>query len=181
MLANNNEMILLPVNEPTHGTRRKSQIQTFLEHNNGSGLQHIAVKTDDIFATIREMRSRSHIGGFSFMPAPPHSYYERCPERIGKDVLSPEQWEELEKLGLLADRDDRGVLLQVFTKPLGDRPTIFIEVIQRVGCDISPETGEKIEQAAGCGGFGKGNFSELFKSLEEYERTLDVKRAAAEA
>lgn len=130
VLANNSEFILLPVNEPTFGTKRKSQIQTFLEHNNGAGLQHLAVKTDDVFHTVREMRKRSLLGGFEFMPSPDHGYYERIFERTG-EVFSPEKLAELEELGLLVDKDDQGVLLQIFTKPLGDRTTIFIEVIQR--------------------------------------------------
>lgn len=173
VLANNNEFILMPVNEPTFGTPRKSQIQNFLEHNNGAGVQHIAVKTEDIFHTMREIKKRSALGGFDFMPAPGHEYYQRIPERLGRDALTDAQIAELEELGLLADRDDQGVLLQVFTQPLSDRPTIFIEVIQRVGCD-KDAAGNHKEQAAGCGGFGKGNFSELFKSIENYEKLQEV-------
>jgi 4-hydroxyphenylpyruvate dioxygenase len=94
------------------------------------------------------------------------------PERIGKDTLTADQFKQLQDLGLLADRDDQGVLLQVFTKPVGDRPTAFLEIIQRIGCD-KDEQGQKVEQAAGCGGFGKGNFGELFKSIEEFEKTMD--------
>lgn len=169
VLANNNEMILLPINEPTHGTRRKSQIQTYLDFNKGAGFQHLALKTDDIFQTMRELKQRTHIGGFDFMPAPSHAYYERLPARIGEGTLSSAQIAELEKLGLLADKDDQGVLLQVFTKPIGDRPTIFVEIIQRIGCDKGAH-GETKEQTAGCGGFGKGNFSELFKSIEDFEK-----------
>ena len=112
----------------------------------------------------------------------------------GADVLTSEQLAQLQELGtnlvvlycieiiwtlkwtwligLLADKDDQGVLLQVFTKPVGDRPTAFLEIIQRIGCDKDKE-GKAIEQAAGCGGFGKGNFSELFKSIEEFEKTMD--------
>lgn len=172
VMASNNEFVLLPVNEPTFGTKRKSQIQTYLEHNNGAGVQHLALKTDNIFATMREMRKRSHIGGFQFMPQPSESYYEKVPSRIGENTLTKEQFKELKELGLLADRDDQGVLLQVFTKPLGDRPTIFCEIIQRIGCD-KDDNGEEKPQAAGCGGFGKGNFSELFKSIEEFEKTLE--------
>ncbi len=157
VLANNSEYVLLPVNEPTFGTPRKSQIQNFLEHNGGAGTQHIAVKTDDIFHTMREMRKRSELGGFDFMPAPGPEYYRRIPERIGQNTLTADQLKELEELGLLADKDDQGVLLQVFTQPIGDRPTIFLEIIQRVGCDID-EHGQKQEQAAGCGGFGKVRF-----------------------
>ena len=144
----------MPVNEPTFGTRRKSQIQNYLEHNNGAGVQHMALMTNDIFHTMRELRKRSFCGGFEFMPAPSHEYYERIPTRFGEGVLTAAQIEELEELGLLADKDDQGVLLQVFTKPLGDRPTAFIEIIQRIGCDKGP-SGESKDQAAGCGGFGK--------------------------
>jgi 4-hydroxyphenylpyruvate dioxygenase len=171
-LASNNEEILLPVNEPTHGTPRKSQIQTYLEHNNGAGVQHIALKTNNIFATMRELLKRKHCGGFEFMPAPSKGYYERVPARIGENILTPSELRELEELGLLADKDDQGVLLQVFTKPIGDRPTAFFEVIQRIGCDRD-ENGCPVEQRAGCGGFGKGNFSELFKSIEEFEKTIE--------
>lgn len=173
VLASNNEFILMPVNEPTFGTPRKSQIQTYLEHNGGSGVQHIAIKTNDIFLTMREMKRRAANGGFDFMPAPGPAYYARVPERIGKDTLSAAELKELEALGLLADKDDQGVLLQVFTQPVGDRSTCFIEIIQRIGCDRD-DHGEKKEQSAGCGGFGKGNFSELFKSIENYEKLQEV-------
>ncbi|WIA39445.1 hypothetical protein OEZ86_005546 [Tetradesmus obliquus] len=214
VLASNNEMVLLPMNEPTFGTKRKSQIQTYLEQNEGPGLQHLALKTHDILSTMREMHARSRCGGFEFQAAPGHDYYKRVADEVG-DVLSPEEWAAVEQLGILVDQDDQGVLLQIFTKPLGDRPTIFIEIIERRGClkesaaqagsaaaaaaeptaaggdadadgaaaavadkfkDIVQvrEDGVVVEQAAGCGGFGKGNFSELFKSIEEYERTLQV-------
>lgn len=172
VLANNSETVLTPYNEPTFGTPRKSQIQNFLEHNNGAGVQHMALKTDDIFVTMTEMRKRSYCGGFEFMPAPGQGYYDRVPGRIGEDTLTAEQLKRLQELGLLADRDDQGVLLQVFTKPIGDRPTAFIEIIQRIGCD-KDDQGNKVEQAAGCGGFGKGNFGELFKSIEEYEKSME--------
>jgi len=178
VVANNNEMVLMPINEPTHGTKRKSQIQTYIEQNRGAGLQHIAIKTDDIFATMKELRQRSHIGGFEFMPAPNPLYYERVPSRIGEDTLTAEQLKELQQYGLLADKDDQGVLLQIFTKPLGDRPTIFIEIIQRIGCTLN-EQGEQVEQRGGCGGFGKGNFSELFKSIEDYEIQMEEAAQAA--
>lgn len=171
VLACNNEMVLIPVNEPTFGTKRKSQIQTYLEQNVGPGLQHMALKTDNIFHTLQEMRQRSHLGGFEFMPSPDAGYYKRLPDRIG-DGLTAEQYKKIEELGLLVDADDQGILLQIFTKPLGDRPTVFFEIIERVGC--MAEVAGKMEQAAGCGGFGKGNFSELFKSIEEYEKTLNV-------
>ena len=179
VLANNNEYVLMPVNEPTFGTKRKSQIQTYLEHNNGAGVQHIALITRDIFHTMRELRKRSYCGGFDFMPKPGHDYYEKIPAKIGENVLSKEQLVELEELGLLADRDDQGVLLQVFTKPCGDRPTFFVEIIQWIGCELTPE-GEHKEQSAGCGGFGKGNFSELFKSIEEFEKQQEAACIAAQ-
>ncbi|OQR87858.1 4-hydroxyphenylpyruvate dioxygenase [Achlya hypogyna] len=171
VLANNSETILLPMNEPTFGTKRKSQIQTFLEQNEGPGLQHMALKTNDIFHTLAEMRKRTPLGGFDFMPKPSGNYYKNLPNKIG-DAFTADQYKKIEELGLLVDKDDQGILLQIFTKPLGDRPTCFFEIIERVGC--MEELNGRLEQAAGCGGFGKGNFSELFKSIEEYERTLDV-------
>jgi 4-hydroxyphenylpyruvate dioxygenase len=173
VLANNDETVLIPMNEPVFGTKRKSQIQTYLEHNEGPGVQHLALTSEDIFKTLREMRKRSFVGGFEFMPAPPPTYYKNLKNRVG-DILSEEQIKECEELGILVDRDDQGTLLQIFTKPLGDRPTIFIEIIQRVGCMLKDENGKEY-QKGGCGGFGKGNFSELFKSIEEYEKTLEAK------
>ncbi|KAL5571340.1 hypothetical protein UlMin_020937 [Ulmus minor] len=174
VLANNEEMVLLPMNEPVFGTKRKSQIQTYLEHNEGAGLQHLALVSEDIFKTLREMRSRSSVGGFEFMPSPPPTYYKNLKNRAG-DVLTDEQINNCQELGILVDRDDQGTLLQIFTKPVGDRPTIFIEIIQRVGCMMRDEKGIEY-QKGGCGGFGKGNFSELFKSIEEYEKTLEAKQ-----
>ncbi|XP_043689158.1 4-hydroxyphenylpyruvate dioxygenase isoform X1 [Telopea speciosissima] len=174
VLANNEEMVLLPMNEPVFGTKRKSQIQTYLEHNDGPGVQHLALMSEDIFRTLREMRRRSGVGGFEFMPSPPPTYYKNLKNRAG-DILSDEQIKECEELGILVDRDDQGTLLQIFTKPVGDRPTIFVEIIQRIGCMLKDEEG-KTYQKGGCGGFGKGNFSELFKSIEEYEKTLEAKR-----
>jgi 4-hydroxyphenylpyruvate dioxygenase len=214
VLANNNENVLLPVNEPTFGTRRKSQIQTYLEQNEGAGLQHLALKTQDIFSTLRAMRAAADAGaGLEFMPRPSDAYYKGLKEKLtaGGVVACPLSDADLkacEELGVLVDRDDQGTLLQIFTKPLGDRPTVFVEIIQRVGC-MRPVGGGgdgeadgsaaaeaeaaaaeeaaaakaraeakaeqvRMEQAGGCGGFGKGNFSELFKSIEDYERTLDV-------
>jgi 4-hydroxyphenylpyruvate dioxygenase len=232
VLANNSENVLLPVNEPTFGTRRKSQIQTYLEQNEGAGLQHLALKTRDIFATLRQMRAAAAAGaGLEFMPRPSDAYYRGLKAKLAaagaeegdskgeaeakegagrKEAACPLSDAELaacEELGVLVDRDDQGVLLQIFTKPLGDRPTVFVEIIQRVGCmravgedgePLPAQAGEaaaaeaaaakeaaakeaaaaaakvRMEQAGGCGGFGKGNFSELFKSIEDYERTLDV-------
>lgn len=182
VLASNNEMVLLPINEPTFNTKRKSQIQTFLEQNEGGGLQHLALKTDDIFQTLREMRSRSGFGGFDFMPRPSDEYYKNLPDKIG-GVLTAQQYKECKELGILVDKDDQGVLLQIFTKPLGDRPTVFIEIIQRM-CELDSGSSavqngvssavSHAEEVGGCGGFGKGNFSELFKSIEVYETDLGI-------
>jgi len=168
VLANNNEMILLPVNEPTFGTRRKSQIQTYLEQNEGEGVQHVAFYTPDIFNTLELMRSATAWGGFEFQAGQDHSYYERVKERVGFDSMTEEQYVMAEKMGVLIDKDDQGILLQIFTKPIGDRPTVFFEIIQRLGC-----MNEGI-QKPGCGGFGKGNFKDLFKSIEQYENDLRI-------
>lgn len=156
--------------------RRKSQIQTYLEQNEGAGLQHLALKTSDIFATIRKMRDASHgLFGFELMKRPSDAYYRELPDRLG-DQLTPAQYKELEELGILADADDEGVLLQLFTKPVGDRPTFFFEIIQRIGCIIEHSQGSDaaVFERPGCGGFGQGNFRELFKSIEDHEKTLKV-------
>jgi len=165
VLASDSEDILLPLNEPTNG-RRKSQIQTFLEQNEGAGLQHLALKTDDIFATIRKMRdAEERFAGFELMTRPSEQYYQELPGRLG-DSLSSDQYSELQELGILADADDEGLLLQIFTKPIGDRPTFFCEIIQRVGCQFIEEGSSDVLERPGCGGFGKGNFRELFKAIE---------------
>ena len=148
-----------------------------MEHNCGAGVQHLALKTDDIFRTLREMRKVESLTGFELMPRPSDKYYKELRNKIGES-LTEDQYLTCEELGILVDKDDQGVLLQVFTKPVCDRPTLFIEIIERVGCmrEQRDEKLNKVEavQAAGCGGFGKGNFKELFKSVEEYEATLDV-------
>jgi len=175
VLASDSEDVLLPLNEPTQG-RRKSQIQTYLEQNEGPGLQHIAIKTNDIFGTISKMRhAEEELGfGFELMNKPSDAYYRELPDRLG-DQLTDDQYRRLEELGILADADDEGVLLQVFTKPIGDRPTLFIEIIQRIGCLYKPEEdAEAMLERPGCGGFGQGNFRELFKSIEDLEKTLKV-------
>jgi 4-hydroxyphenylpyruvate dioxygenase len=128
VLGNNDEMVLLPMNEPVHGTKRKSQIQTYLEHNEGAGVQHLALVSSDIFRTLREMRKRSGVGGFEFMPSPPPTYYKNLKNRAG-DVLTDEQIKECEELGILVDRDEQGTLLQIFTKPVGDRYANFVAEI----------------------------------------------------
>ncbi|OEU17071.1 4-hydroxyphenylpyruvate dioxygenase [Fragilariopsis cylindrus CCMP1102] len=178
VLASDSEAILLPINEPTNG-RRKSQIQTYLEQNEGPGLQHLAVKTKDIFSTVRKMRrSQQGMSGFELMKRPSEEYYKELPDRLG-DQLTPTQYQELEELGILADSDEEGILMQIFTKPVGDRPTFFFELIQRIGCVIEHDDDDRQElsvdlERPGCGGFGKGNFRELFRSIEEHEKTLKV-------
>lgn len=183
VLASDSEEVLLPLNEPTSG-RRKSQIQTYLEQNEGAGLQHLALKTNDIFRTVRAMKQvqQTNLLGFELMKRPSVAYYRELPDRLG-DQLTAAQYDELEELGILADADDEGVLLQLFTKPVGDRPTFFFEIIQRIGCQMTTEDENKEEEPEfthveierpGCGGFGQGNFRELFKSIEEHEKTLKV-------
>ncbi|RZC54521.1 hypothetical protein C5167_013367 [Papaver somniferum] len=166
VLANNEISVLLTITEPVHGTERKSQIQAYLEHNQGEGIAHMAFTSKDIFTTLKEMKKRSR-HGFEFMPPPPTTYYKNLKQRIGDNVLKDEQIKECEEFGVLVDKDDQGVLLQIFTKPVGDRPTILLEIIQRIGCTEQNKEGNTIQR--GCGGFGKGNISALFKSVEEYE------------
>jgi 4-hydroxyphenylpyruvate dioxygenase len=133
--------VKFPINEPAEG-RRKSQIDEYLEFYEGPGAQHIALTTTDIVRTVGELKAR----GIRFLQTP-DSYYEEVPERIGE---ISEQLDDLRRLGILADRDDEGYLLQVFTAPLGDRPTIFFEIIERHGAR----------------GFGEGNFKALFEAIE---------------
>ena len=135
-------LVKYPINEPARGLK-KSQIEEFIEFNNGPGVQHIAVATEDIVKTVKEMRKR----GVEFLRVP-DEYYEKLKERVG-DIR--EDVAVLKELGILVDRDDKGYLLQIFTKPLTDRPTLFFEIIQRRG-GFS---------------FGKGNFKALFVSIEE--------------
>jgi 4-hydroxyphenylpyruvate dioxygenase len=138
--------IKFPINEPATG-KRKSQIEEYLDFYRGAGVQHIAVSTTDIVRTVDEFRKR----GVQFLPIP-ESYYAEVPERIGE---IDEDIADLRRLGILVDRDDEGYLLQIFTKPVGDRPTLFFEVIERHGAR----------------GFGDGNFKALFEALErEQER-----------
>ena len=121
-------------------------------------------------------QSQNDIFGFELMKRPSDEYYKELPDRLG-DQLTPSQYIELEELGILADSDEEGILLQLFTKPVGDRPTFFFEIIQRIGCIVtydedSPE--ELSVERPGCGGFGQGNFRELFKAIEDHEKTLKV-------
>merc|ERR1739842_155561 len=120
-------------------------------------------------------------GGFELMVRPSDGYYRELPSRLG-DKLTEDQYTRLEELGILADADEEGVLLQIFTKPLGDRPTLFFEIIQRIGCIIEDadldtdveSANARIRERPGCGGFGQGNFRELFKAIEDHEKTLKV-------
>jgi 4-hydroxyphenylpyruvate dioxygenase len=135
-----------PINEPAQG-KRKSQIEEYLDFYRGSGVQHIAVSTTDIVRTVTELSAR----GVGFLPIP-ESYYAEVPGRIGQ---IEEDVADLARLGILVDRDDEGYLLQIFSKPVGDRPTLFFELIERHGAR----------------GFGEGNFKALFEALEhEQER-----------
>ena len=108
------------------------------------------------------------------MERPREVYYDKLKEKLG-DGLTDAEVQKCRELGILADRDDQGVLLQIFTKPVGDRSTLFLEIIQRVGCMLpDPQAPGELVQKGGCGGFGKGNFKELFKSVEEFERSLEL-------
>ena len=170
VMANNEQTILMPVNEPTTGTRRKSQIQSFIEHHCGPGIQHIALTTPDIIGTIKQMVAASAHGGVEFMPNPGVAYYkEHVPKKMaGMPEITQELIDDCQKYAILIDRDEEGGLLQIFTKPLLDRPTLFVEIIQRVGCP-----GPDGKQKPACGGFGKGNFGALFKSIEDWEKIRD--------
>jgi 4-hydroxyphenylpyruvate dioxygenase len=141
VVTDGNGKVKFPLNEPAEG-KRKSQIDEYLEFYGGPGAQHIAVATRDIVATVTEMRAR----GIEFL-ATPDSYYDEAPGRVGE---IDEDIEDLRRLGILVDRDDEGYLLQIFTKPVGDRPTMFFEVIERHGAR----------------GFGEGNFKALFEAIE---------------
>jgi 4-hydroxyphenylpyruvate dioxygenase len=141
VMQNGNGRIKLPINEPAEG-KKKSQIEEFLDYYLTPGVQHIAMATGDIIQTVRTLKER----GIEFLRVP-DSYYEVLPERVG-DIKEP--LETIQDLGILVDRDDEGYLLQIFSAPIQDRPTAFIEVIQRHGSR----------------GFGKGNFKALFEALE---------------
>jgi len=151
VMSNGNGRIKFPINEPAEGKKR-SQIEEYIDFYEGPGVQHIAVATDDIIKTVADMRSR----GVEFLSTPPQAYYDAIPERL-KDHMSKfrEDINELQKLGIMIDADDEGYLLQIFTRPVEDRPTLFFEIIQRMGAR----------------GFGAGNFKALFESIErEQER-----------
>jgi 4-hydroxyphenylpyruvate dioxygenase len=146
VMTNGNGRIKFPINEPAFGLK-KSQIEEFIEFFEGPGCQHIAVATNDIVFTISEMRKR----GVEFLHVP-GNYYDTVSDRVGE---IDEQLAVLKELGIMVDRDDEGYLLQIFTRPVEDRPTMFFEIIQRKGAKS----------------FGKGNFKALFESIEaEQER-----------
>jgi 4-hydroxyphenylpyruvate dioxygenase len=164
VLSNDQENVLLPINEPAK-KKRESQITEYLKAYNGPGVQHIAIFTPSILDTVEMMRKAPI--GFEFIPTP-HTYYDdEKVKAIIAEHLQPDAEQQLKEFGILADEDGEGVLLQIFTKPLFDRPTIFVEVIQRV-CH-----GEVIDKA-GCGGFGKGNFRALFESIERLQAERDM-------
>lgn len=141
VVSNGNGYIKFPINEPADG-KKKSQIEEYLEFYNGPGVQHIAVATSDIILTVSELRQR----GVEFLYVP-ETYYEDITDRVGE---INEDLAELRKLNILIDRDEEGYLLQIFTKPVQDRPTVFFEIIERNGAKS----------------FGKGNFKALFESIE---------------
>tara|TARA_R110002020_G_scaffold63170_2_gene168698 strand:+ start:57374 stop:58516 length:1143 start_codon:yes stop_codon:yes gene_type:complete len=141
VMSNGNGRIKFPINEPANG-KKKSQIEEYIEFYNGAGVQHMALATDNIIETVTELKNR----GVEFLTVP-HTYYEDVLDRVGQvdEDLAP-----LKELGILIDRDDEGYLLQIFTKPILDRPTMFVEIIQRKGAKS----------------FGKGNFKALFEAIE---------------
>jgi 4-hydroxyphenylpyruvate dioxygenase len=141
VMSNGNGYVKFPINEPAEG-KKKSQIEEYLDFYEGEGVQHIAIATKDIVSTIRQLMAR----GVEFLKVP-DSYYNDLLERVG---TIEEDIEPLRELGILVDRDDEGYLLQLFTKPVEDRPTMFFEIIQRKGAKS----------------FGKGNFKALFEALE---------------
>jgi 4-hydroxyphenylpyruvate dioxygenase len=146
VMQNGNGRIKFPLNEPAEG-RKKSQIEEYLDFYHGPGVQHIAMATGDIVSTVRGLMSR----GVEFLPPPPGAYYEEAPKRLSQFGISiKEDLETLAKYGILIDGDDEGYLLQIFSKPIQDRPTLFFEVIERHGAR----------------GFGKGNFEALFEAIE---------------
>jgi 4-hydroxyphenylpyruvate dioxygenase len=141
VMSNGNGRIKFPINEPAEG-KKKSQIEEYIDFYQGSGVQHVAMATDNILETVSALRDR----GVEFLRVP-DTYYETLLGRVGE---IDEQVKQLHELGILVDRDDEGYLLQIFTKPVEDRPTVFYEIIQRKGAKS----------------FGKGNFKALFESIE---------------
>ena len=141
VMANDNEIIKMPINEPASGLK-KSQIQEYIDFYKGPGVQHIALSTKDIISTVKKLKSN----GVEFLPTP-KSYYKDLINRVGE---IKEDLKEIAEMGILIDSDEQGYMLQIFTKPIQDRPTLFFEIIQRKGSNS----------------FGKGNFKALFESIE---------------
>jgi 4-hydroxyphenylpyruvate dioxygenase len=141
VMSNGNGYVKFPINEPAEG-KKKSQVEEYLDFYDGEGVQHVAIATNDIVKTVTELQKR----GLAFLNIP-SAYYETVLDRVGR---IDEDLEPLQRLGILVDRDDEGYLLQIFTKPVEDRPTLFFEIIQRKGAKS----------------FGKGNFKALFEALE---------------
>lgn len=141
VMSNGNGYVKFPINEPAEG-KKKSQVEEYLEFYRGEGVQHVALATADIVTTVRDLKSR----GVEFLQVPT-TYYDDLLDRVG---AIDEDLEPLKELGILVDRDDEGYLLQLFTKPVQDRPTLFFEIIQRKGAKS----------------FGKGNFKALFEAIE---------------
>lgn len=141
VMSNGNGFVKFPINEPAEG-KKKSQVEEYLDYYDGEGCQHVALATNDIVKTVTELQSR----GVEFLKVP-SSYYADLLDRVGQ---IDEDLRPLEELGILVDRDDEGYLLQIFTKPVEDRPTLFFEIIQRKGAKS----------------FGKGNFKALFEAIE---------------
>jgi 4-hydroxyphenylpyruvate dioxygenase len=141
VMSNGNGFVKFPINEPAEG-KKKSQVEEYLDFYNGEGVQHVAIATADIVSTVTELQKR----GVEFLKIP-STYYQTLPDRVGH---IDEDLEPLERLGILVDRDNEGYLLQIFSKPVEDRPTLFFEIIQRKGAKS----------------FGKGNFKALFEALE---------------
>jgi len=141
VMSNGNGYVKFPINEPAEG-KKKSQVEEYLEFYEGEGCQHIAMATNNIIETVSELKKR----GIEFLKVPT-SYYDELQERVGR---IDEDISSLKELGILVDRDDEGYLLQIFTKPVEDRPTLFFEIIQRKGAQS----------------FGKGNFKALFEAIE---------------
>ena len=146
VMSNGNGRIKFPINEPAKGNK-KSQIEEYLDFYESPGVQHIAVATDDIIKTVSGLKAR----GVEFLPPPPQAYYDDIPRRLGVHMdMMKEDIKKLQELSILVDADEDGYLLQIFTKPVEDRPTLFFEIIQRMGAK----------------GFGAGNFKALFESIE---------------
>jgi 4-hydroxyphenylpyruvate dioxygenase len=146
VMSDGGHNIKFPINEPAEGKGGKSQIQEYIDFYRSAGAQHVALLCKDILHTVAELQEN----GVEFLRVP-DTYYDEVKDRVGE---IDENVEDLKRLGILVDRDDEGYLLQIFTKPVEDRPTVFYEILQRKGCK----------------GFGKGNFKALFVSIEEEQR-----------